>query len=88
MFSMQSVSLNPLITKFQLSSVASLNLGRSQKRALGNGLNDPEKSRVLKSVWVKQKIMVNSIFYFSHNEFCAIYVKFNMPSICSISKTL
>ena len=31
MFSMQSVSYNPIITTFQLSSAASLNLGRSQK---------------------------------------------------------
>ena len=34
---MQSVSLNPLIATFQLSSAASLNLGRSQNGVLGNG---------------------------------------------------
>ena len=41
-FSMQSVCQNPLMTKFQLSSVASLNLGRSQNGLLGNGLNCTE----------------------------------------------
>ena len=39
MFSMQSVSQNPLIATFQLSSAASLNLGQSQNGVLGNGLN-------------------------------------------------
>ena len=39
MFSMQSVSCNPLIATFQLLSAASLNLGRSQSGVLGNGLN-------------------------------------------------
>ena len=38
MFSMQSVSENPLIATFQLSSAASLNLGQSQDGVLGNGL--------------------------------------------------
>ena len=38
MFSMQSVSQNPLIATFQLSSAASLNLGRSQNGVSGNGL--------------------------------------------------
>ena len=38
-FSMQSVSQNPLIAKVQLSSAASLNLGLSQNGVLGNGLN-------------------------------------------------
>ena len=38
MFSMQSVSSNPVIATFQLSSAASLNLGRSQNGVLGNGL--------------------------------------------------
>ena len=38
MFSTQSVSLNPLIATFQLSSAASLNLGWSQNGVLGNGL--------------------------------------------------
>ena len=38
MFSMQSVSENPLIVTFQLSSAASLNLERSQNGVLGNGL--------------------------------------------------
>ena len=35
---MQSVSKNPLIATFQLSSVASLNLGQTQDGVLGNGL--------------------------------------------------
>ena len=35
---MQSVSKNPLIATFQLSSAASLNLGRSQNGVLGNEL--------------------------------------------------
>ena len=39
MFSMLSVSWNPLLTTFQLLSVASLNLGPSQNGILGNGLN-------------------------------------------------
>ena len=39
MFSMQPVSYNPSIAKIQLSSAASLNLGRSQNGILGNGLN-------------------------------------------------
>ena len=39
MFSMQSVSQNPLIATFQLSSAASLNLGWSQNGVSGNGLN-------------------------------------------------
>ena len=38
MFSMQSVSLNPVIATFQLSSGVSLNLGWSQYGVLGNGL--------------------------------------------------
>ena len=38
MFSMQSVSKNPLIATFQLLSAASLNFGRSQNGVLGNGL--------------------------------------------------
>ena len=38
MFSMQFVSLNSLIATFQLSSAASLNLGRSRSGVLGNGL--------------------------------------------------
>ena len=37
MFSMQSVSYNPFIVKFHLSSAASLNLGQSQNGLLGNG---------------------------------------------------
>ena len=37
---MQPVSLNPLITTFQLLSAASLNLGWSQNGVLGNGLRD------------------------------------------------
>ena len=39
MFSMHSVSKNPLIATFQLSSAASSNLGQSQNGVLGNGLN-------------------------------------------------
>ena len=40
MFSMQYISLNPLIATFQLSSAAaSLNLGQSQNGVLGNELN-------------------------------------------------
>ena len=38
MFSMQSVSQNPLIVTFQLPSAASLNLGQPQNDVLGNGL--------------------------------------------------
>ena len=41
MFSMQTVSINPLICTFQLSFAASLNLGRSQNHVLKNGLNFP-----------------------------------------------
>ena len=37
-FSMQTVSLNPLMATFQLSSAASLNLGWSQNGVLGNVL--------------------------------------------------
>ena len=37
---MQSVSKSMLIATFQLSSAASLNLGRSQNGVLGNGLID------------------------------------------------
>ena len=37
-FSMQSVSKNPLIATFQFSSAASLNLGWSQNGVLENGL--------------------------------------------------
>ena len=39
MFSMQSVSYNPLIVTFQFSSAASMNLGWSQNEVLGNGLS-------------------------------------------------
>ena len=39
MFSMESISENPLIATFQLSSEASLNLGWSQNGILGKGLN-------------------------------------------------
>ena len=35
---MQSVSENPSIATFQLSSAASLNLGRSQNGVIGNGI--------------------------------------------------
>ena len=35
---MQSLSKNPLIATFQLSSTASLNLGLSQNVVLGNGI--------------------------------------------------
>ena len=38
MFSMQSISQNPLVAKFKLSSTASLSLGWSQNGVLGNGL--------------------------------------------------
>ena len=38
MFSMQSVSENPLIATFQWSSAVAFNLGRSQNGVLGNGL--------------------------------------------------
>ena len=38
MFSVQPVSTNTLIASFQLSSAASLNLGRFQSEAVGNGL--------------------------------------------------
>ena len=38
LFSMETVSLNPLMATFQLSSAASLNLGWSQNGVLGNGL--------------------------------------------------
>ena len=37
---MQSVSENPLIATFQLSSAASFNLGQSQSGVLGNGLKE------------------------------------------------
>ena len=40
MLSMESLSENPLIATFQLSSADSLNLGQSQNGALGNGLSD------------------------------------------------
>ena len=40
---MQSVSLNPLMATFKLSSAASLNLGWSQNGVLGNGLKTDEK---------------------------------------------
>ena len=36
---MQSVSKNPLIATFQLSSAASSNLGQSENGMVGNGLN-------------------------------------------------
>ena len=39
MFTMQSVSLNPLKATFWLSSAASLTLGWSQNGVLGNGLS-------------------------------------------------
>ena len=38
LFSMHSVSSNPLIATFQLSSPASLNSGKSQNGVLGDGL--------------------------------------------------
>ena len=38
-FSIQPVSLNPLIATFQLSSAASLSLGRSQNGLLGDSLS-------------------------------------------------
>ena len=41
MFSMQSVSYNPLIATFQLSSAASWNLGQSQNGVIGNVLSRP-----------------------------------------------
>ena len=40
MFSMQSVSENPLIATFQVLSVTSLNLGQSQNCVLGKGLGE------------------------------------------------
>ena len=38
MFTMQSLSYNPVLATFQLSSAASLNLGQSQNEVLGIGL--------------------------------------------------
>ena len=42
-FSLQSVSLNPLVATFQLSSAASLNLGGSPNGVLRNGLTAASK---------------------------------------------
>ena len=47
MFSMQSVSLNPLIATFQLSCAASLSLGQSQNDVLGKGLTKCQKFRLV-----------------------------------------
>ena len=46
--SMQSVSKNPLIATFQLSSAASLNSGWSQNGILGNGLKKLSLCRKMK----------------------------------------
>ena len=57
MFSMQSVSKNPLKAAFQLLSVASLNLGQSQNGVSGNGLNILQTgfALALKKLWPNEK---------------------------------
>ena len=60
MFSMQSVSQNPIIAIFQWLSAASLNLGQSKNGALWNGLNDVFER--VENIFEKEQIMVTSIF--------------------------
>ena len=48
--------LNPLVATFQLSSAASLNLGRSQNGVLGNGLTQGTEREVL--LVVSERILV------------------------------
>ena len=55
---------------FQLSSAASLNMGWSQNGVLGNGLTlyhiiRPQRRRLWKIMWDKEKMLVISIFSFS-----------------------
>ena len=51
---MQSESQNPLLATFQLSSAASLNLGRSPNGVLGNGLTQSEL-QFWKTLGIKKK---------------------------------
>ena len=53
---MESVSENPLVATFQLSSTASFNLGLSQIGVLGNGLNSIHSPKQLHSSSVFSEI--------------------------------
>ena len=64
MFLMQSVSLNPLIAIFQLSSAASLNLGRSQ-----NGVSFVSYRMENKVGKEENVVYIGYIFTLSHNIF-------------------
>ena len=57
-FAMKSVSENPLIATVQLSSAASLNLGRSQNGVFGNGLKKFFFSGCQKFIAKKKKVFV------------------------------
>ena len=69
MFSIQSVSENPLTAKFQLSSAASLNLGWSQNGVLGNGLciNLTLKFEDKCSIMLSFRSTIPGNFSFSHD---------------------
>ena len=65
-----------LIATFQLSSAASLNLGRSQNGVVGNGLTFDLRiisfNTLTESLWAKEKMFVPSVSSFSHNFFYPI----------------
>ena len=70
MFSMQSVSKNPLIAAFQLSSAASLNVGRSQNGVLEYGLNKNVRQTAEQSMFVlDQRLLSLSSFTFGFPKF-------------------
>ena len=73
MFSMQSVSKNPLIATFQLSSAASLNMGQSQNVVSWNGLN-----RIYVSC-------LNNSFALCRSNFFAVFVAFVEDNATMIS---
>ena len=68
MFSIQSVSWNPLIATFQLLSAASLKWGRSQNGVLGNGLT-LTKWQILDSSKLKEFVDDNFKFDGNGREF-------------------
>ena len=56
MFSMRSVSWNPLIAIFRLSSADSLNLGTFQNGVIGNGLRRRKSSALKDKSFVPIKL--------------------------------
>ena len=77
MFSMQSVSWNHLIATSQLSSAASLNLGRSQNGVLGNGLR--RKSIDANGLQHAERDITTFTLSFVSDQFGQVHLKPHFP---------